>query len=219
VDYSGVGGWGSDFTIPFNGTKLAEVLKLDLPAEERPTPEQLARYTFRFDVIYPDRGDDWSANWMNTSYHTQAEGFAWSQSRPDGATGQRKTYSITLDETRWADWTDPKPSLMFIANGAWGQSGTSIYYDNFRLIDTGEVSGQIALKIAQFQYDKPSGNVTLRWDATAGRTYAIDFTENLGTWPTQLASGLQPAAGATTITYTGTVPGAGRGFLRVRMTN
>jgi hypothetical protein len=28
---------------------------------------------------------------------------------------------------------------MFMANGAWGDTGTSIYYDNFRLIDTGEV--------------------------------------------------------------------------------
>lgn len=219
VDYAGAGGWGSDFTLPFDGTKLAEVLKLDLPAEERPAPEQLARYTLRFDVTYPDRGDDWTAGWGNTSYHTLADGFPWSQSRPDGALGQRKTYSITLDQIRWADWTDPKPLLMFIANGAWGASGTTIYYDNFRLIDTGAVAAPITLRISQFRYDRQTGGVTLKWDAGAGKTYAIDYTEHLGTWPTVLAAGLQAAAGATTITFTGAVPGANRGFLRVRQTD
>jgi hypothetical protein len=33
---------------------LAEILKLDLPVEERPTPAELQRYTLRWDVIYPD---------------------------------------------------------------------------------------------------------------------------------------------------------------------
>src|SRR4029450_6892624 len=33
VDYSGAGTWHADFTIPFKGTKLAEVLKLDRSEE------------------------------------------------------------------------------------------------------------------------------------------------------------------------------------------
>ena len=79
---------------------------------------------------------------MNTSYHTLQDGMPWSQT---GAFGTRKTFSITLDQIRWADWVDPKPALMFVANGAWGDSGTSIWYDNFRLIDTGDVSQTPAL--------------------------------------------------------------------------
>jgi hypothetical protein len=218
VDYANAGTWHADFTIPFNDTKLAEVLRLDLPAEERPTPDQLARYTLRFDVTYPDRAEDWSAGWMNTSYQTLAQGLPWSQSRPDNATGQRVTYSITLDQiSRWADWVDPKPVLMFIANGAWGDSGTSVYYDNFRLIDTGNVPVPTAFKITAFQFDAKTSTVTITWESDPQKTYDIEYTENLASWPTKQATGIQGATGATTTTYTGKLPTATLGFLRVRM--
>jgi hypothetical protein len=218
VDYANAGTWHADFTIPFNDTKLAEVLRLDLPAEERPTPDQLARYTLRFDVTYPDRAEDWSAGWMNTSYQTLAQGLPWSQSRPDNATGQRVTYSITLDQiSRWADWVDPKPVLMFIANGAWGDSGTSVYYDNFRLIDTGNVPVPTAFKITAFQFDAKTSTVTITWESNPQKTYDIEYTENLASWPTKQATGIQGATGATTTTYTGKLPTATLGFLRVRM--
>jgi hypothetical protein len=140
VTYSGAGTWGSDFIIPFAGTKLAEVLKLDEPADQRPTADELAKYTLRFEVVYPPQGDDWTANWMNTSFQTLQVGFPWSQSgtlAAAGTLGFSKTYSITLDQIPFPDWADPKPAIMFIANGAWGPSGTDIYYDNFRLIYTG----------------------------------------------------------------------------------
>lgn len=218
VDYANAGTWHADFTLPLNNTKLAEILKLDSPPEERPTPAQLERYTLRFDVAYPDRADDWTAGWMNTSYHTLATAFPFSQSRMDRAIGERETVSLTLDQLSWQDTGDFKPVLMFIANGAWGPSGTALYYDNFRLIDTGAVGAPSpSPKITVVQYDSKTGKVTLRWESAVGKTYAIDFTENLGSWPTVMAPSIQGAQGTTT--YTATVPSTARGFLRVRSAN
>jgi hypothetical protein len=140
VDYT-VNSWMQDFTIPFAGTKLAEILKLDLPVEERPTPDQLARYTLRWETTYPAQADN-TGGWIETGYDTQQQGFPWSQGGDFGAadsTGYQRTYSVTLDQTAWSDSTDPKPSLLFIANGDWTDPGIALYFDNFRLIDTGSV--------------------------------------------------------------------------------
>lgn len=215
VNYSGAGAWGSDFTLPFTNTKLAEVLKLDLPAEERPPREALARYTLRWETTYPERGPDWTADWQNTSYHTLADGFPWSQT---GAFNARRTYSITLDQLTWADWTDPKPVIMFIANGAWGESGYTLWYDNFRLIDTGEVSQPAPRPdITAFTYDAQTRQITLSWQSAAGKTYAIESTENLGSWPNVVASDIAGQAGTTS--FTTTVPANARSFFRVRLVN
>jgi hypothetical protein len=217
VDYANVGTWHADFTLPFNNTKLAEVLKLDLPIDERPTAAALERYTLRFDLLYPDRAADWSAGWLVTSFHTLADGFPFSQSRRDQATGERQTVSITLDQLKWSDTADPKPVLMFIANGAWGASGTAIYYDNFRLIDTGNVPSTSGPKIASIQFNGQTRAITLTWDSVAGKTYAVEYTQNLGSWQTVLAPNIAGIQGTTT--YTGTAPTADRGFLRVRVNN
>jgi hypothetical protein len=218
VDYTGAGTWKQDFKLPFQGTKLAEVLKLDLPQEQRPAPADLARYTFRFDVTYPDQVAG-KPSWENTGYDTGAGGFPWSQSRIGGATGQRQTVSITLDQVAWGDSGGQGfPTLGFIANSDWADTGSTLYYDNFRLIDTG-VAGTVApeIKITSFQYDAKTSSVTLRWSSAAGHNYAVDYTQNLGSWPTVLAPSVPGVQGTTT--YTGTVPSGARGFMRVRPTN
>ncbi|MBI2947794.1 MAG: hypothetical protein HYY23_09105 [Verrucomicrobia bacterium] len=218
VDYANAGTWHADFTLPLNNTKLAEILKLDSPPEERPTAAQLERYTLRFDVAYPDRADDWTAGWMNTSYHTLATAFPFSQVRRDRVSGERQTMSLTLDQLTWQDTAEVKPVLMFIANGAWGPTGTTVYYDNFRLIDTGNVAITApAPKITGVQYDAKTRTITLRWDSAAGKTYAVDYTQALGSWPTVMASGVQGVQGTTT--YNGSVPSATSGFFRIRLTN
>ncbi|MBI4662934.1 MAG: hypothetical protein HY735_29340 [Verrucomicrobia bacterium] len=218
VDFANAGTWHADFTLPLNNTKLAEILKLESLPEERPTSAQLERYTLRFDVTYPDRGDDWTAGWMNTSYHTLATPIPYSQSRYDRATGERQTVSITLDQLTWQDTAEVKPVLMFIANGAWGPSGTSVYYDNFRLIDTGVVATAApAPKITGVQFDAKTRTITLRWDSAAGKTYAVDYTQNLGSWPTVMAPSVPGVQGTTT--YTGSAPSTANGFFRIRLTN
>jgi hypothetical protein len=218
VDYANAGTWKADFTLPFTNAKLAEILKLNLPEEERPTAAQLERYTLRFDIAYPDQGDDWTGTWLVLSFHTLRDGYPFSQARRDGATGLRQTVSLTLDQVRWPDANDVNPVLMFIGNGAWGPSGTKIYYDNFRLIDTGVAGTPAAApKITTVQYEAATGKMTVRWESAAGKTYAIDYTQSLGTWPTVLGSGIQGTQGTTS--YTATVPNKNQGFLRVRSTN
>jgi hypothetical protein len=96
----------------------------------------------RFETTYPARADN-TGSWINTEYDTLQLGFPWAQGGdfgPTDSTGYRRTYSVTLDQTAWSDSSDPKPSLMFIANGDWTDPGVSLYFDNFRIIDTGAVS-------------------------------------------------------------------------------
>jgi len=107
---------------------------------------------------------------------------------------------------------------MFIGNGAWGASGTTIYYDNFRLIDTGAVpTAGPGAKITAVQFDARSGQISLSWDSVAGKTYAIDFTDSLGSWPQSLANNIAGVQGTTT--FTGSVPNTALGFLRIRTLN
>jgi hypothetical protein len=217
VNFAGAGTWNADFVLPLADTKLAEILKLDRPAEERPTAADLGRYTLRFDVIYPDRAEDWPDGWLVSSFNTLAEGLPYSLARKDQPTGERQTVSITLDQIAWSEAGEIKPRLMFIVNGAWGPSGTTIYYDNFRLIDTGVTAAAPGLKITTLQYNASTSQITLKWDSVAGKTYTVDFTDNLGSWPQTLANNIPGVQGTTT--FTGTVPNPARGFLRVRTLN
>jgi hypothetical protein len=174
VDYAGAGGWGQDFTVPLAGTKLAEVLKLDLPAEQRPTRDELARYTLRFETIYPSQEEGLTVgSWINTSYNGRAAGFPWSQGGDFGDTGSggfRRTYSVTLDQLSWSDTADPMPAMGFIANGDWGDPGIPIYYDNFRLIDTAPTGTANQPQIQSINLDAQkkvvitwTGGGTLQW--------------------------------------------------------
>lgn len=141
VEYAS-SGWAQDFTLSFAGTKLAEVLKLDQPEDQRPTADELARYTLRWETTYFPRSDT-SGTWMNTTYDTRAMGFPWSQAGVFGTeegVGVQKTYSITLDQLTWSATVEGAPSMQFIANGEWS-APQMIYYDNFRLIDTGTPGG------------------------------------------------------------------------------
>jgi hypothetical protein len=144
VKNSQPGFWHADFTIPFNNTKLAEVLKLDLPPDQRPTPAQLARYTLRWDVTYPDMTNDW----MNCTYHTMETFLPVIQVRQDKPANQRLTYSVTLDQVEWGTWMDTYPVLTFITEGPHKAQDIKIYYDNFRLIDTSSVPAPEARKVA-----------------------------------------------------------------------
>lgn len=219
VDLANAGTWQADFTIPFAGTKLAEILKLDQPAEQRPSKADLERYTFRFDVTYPDRDEAGRPSWEVLGYNTLASGYPFSPARRDNPIGQRQTVSLTLDQVDWSDSQEGAPVLMFIANGDWTESGSVLFYDNFRIIDTGATtSGGADLKISSVTYDRTSSSFTLAWSSEAGKTYAIDYTQDLSAWPAApLVANVQGVAGTTT--HTGTAPAGARGFFRVRSTN
>jgi hypothetical protein len=124
--------WHADFTLPFNNTKLAEVLKLDAPPEQQPSPEELSHYILRWDITYPDLTNEW----MNSTFSTMETFMPIIQVRHEKPTNQRLTYSVTLDQVRWGKWNDLSPVLTFITEGPQKTPRTKIYYDNFRLIDT-----------------------------------------------------------------------------------
>jgi hypothetical protein len=217
VDFAGAGDWQADFTVPFQGTKLAEILKLDQPLEQRPTAAELQRYTFRFDVIYPDRDENGKPAWAVTGFDTLASAFPASLARRDAPTGQVETVSITLDQLTWSDTAAGAPAIVVEGQGDW-TDGSTLFFDNFRLIDTGATGSALAeLKITAVQFDAKNNKITLQWNSVAGQIYAVDFTPNLGSWPTVLAPNVPGADGTTT--YTGGVPDGARGFLRVRPTN
>jgi hypothetical protein len=196
VDYTGAGTWHADFQIPFEGTMLADILKLDLPVEERPSRDQLARYTLRFDVTYPPQTDG-APTWFNITAHTLAEDFIYTLGRPGGADVGRKTYSIPLDQITWADWPEGKPVIMLIANGNWNEPGTTVWFDNFRIIDTGNVPAPTSFKITAIQPGPASGEYTLTWESQPGRSYAIKSSSDLKTW-NDLVTDVPASAGTTT---------------------
>jgi hypothetical protein len=198
VEYA-TSGWSSDFAIPFAGTKLAEVLKLDLPEEERPTADALSRYTLRWETTYFPRSDT-SGTWMNTSYQTLAQGFPWSQSGlypSEEGVGVRKTFSITLDQLTWDAAAEGAPVMMFIANGEWS-APVSIYYDNFRLIDTGAVNNPDRPQIQGISLNAQS-KIVITWTGSG----TLQWSSSLATpdWKavTGAASGspIEPPAGGT----------------------
>jgi hypothetical protein len=129
--------WHADFALPFNNTKLAEVLKLDQPSAQQPTAEELSRFTLRWDITYPDLTNDW----MNSTFHTMANFMPLIQERQEKPKNQRLTYSVTLDQVQWGSWNGLSPVLTFITEGPQKTSKAKIYYDNFRLIETRKSSG------------------------------------------------------------------------------
>lgn len=199
VDYTGAGTWKQDFKIPFQNTKLADVLKLDLPVEQRPAPADLARYTLRFDVTYPDRDAAGLPNWENTGYDTGAGGFPFSQVRTGGNTGHRQTVSLTLDQVAWGDSGGQGfPTLGFIANSNWADTGSTLYYDYFRLIDTGVAGTTTAPTLGAVR---------------AGSGLTVTFTGTLQAADT-VTGPFTDVAGATS-PYTATASGAAK-FYRAR---
>jgi hypothetical protein len=126
--------WHADFTIPFKGTALADLLKLG--SGEQPTREQLSHYTLRWDVMYPDLKQD---EWINSTYSTTKSYFPIVQVRQNRMQGQRQTYSVTLDQIHWDNPGDGNPVLLCMLQGPQKTKPVKIYYDNFRLIDTGHI--------------------------------------------------------------------------------
>lgn len=165
VDYvpTSNGEWKEDFQLPFAGTKLAEVLKLDLPAEQRPTRDQLARYTLRFDIIYPDRDANGQPSWcVTTQFAYDGDWFPYEQARIDSSLGQAQTRSITLDQlANWSATVEGAPVLVFVAQGDFDNPFT-IYYDNFRLIDTGAGTTPTQPKIDSITVNA-QGKLVITW--------------------------------------------------------
>jgi hypothetical protein len=197
--------WQADFTLSFTNTLLADVLKLDKPEAERPTIDQLAYYTLRYDVIYPARDDNGKPGWSSTQ--TFAYDGSWpsyNQNRIDNPDTQVETFSFTLDQA--PSWTlnGPEgagaPLMVFIHQGDYGDwpgGPATYYYDNFRLIYTGPSTTTTKPNITSIQVN-PQGKIVLTWTGSGVVEWASKATETQWTKLTGVTSGTPidpPAAG------------------------
>ncbi len=73
------------------------------------------------------------------------------------------------------------------------------------------------VEITGLDYDRVGGMITLTWTSEPGKSYAIDASTTLETWPSDLNDGVAAAEGAETTSYTFEDAGLGnRHFFRVR---
>jgi hypothetical protein len=206
----GTDGYEADFAVSFAGTKLAQILSQNLPLSE------LAHYTLRWDVTFPEVWGFEDDIYANMTYSTGAAALPVAQGRREnfGQSGlQRLTYSVTLDQI--AAWggapAAANPAMIFFFD-AEDLGGPYIYYfDNFELIDTAPVAP--ALVITSSQYNPVTRQFMLTWSSQPDASYNVLYTANLQSAFTTLATGI-PSGGNTTTT-TVTLPAGSAGFLRV----
>jgi hypothetical protein len=212
VSNSSPAAFQADFEISFAGTKLADVLRLDLPVGQRPTLAQLAHYTLRWDTTMPAVSND--GDYVNMVYNTGSSWLPMAQGRRQygGQTGlQRLTYSVTLDQI--ASWggspTGGDPSMIFLFDGAPEGSGYKYFYDNFTLIDTAPQP----LKITASSYNPGTHQFTLTWTSMPGATYSVYSSATVGGTYASLSTGILSGGNQTTTTVT--VPAGNTQFLRI----
>ncbi|MCK6499313.1 MAG: hypothetical protein L6Q38_07525, partial [Nitrospira sp.] len=111
--------------------------------------------------------------------------------------------SITLDQLTWSDTVEGAPALQFIANGEWS-APVKMYYDNFRLIDTGNVETPTQPTISSITLDAQK-RIVITW--TGGGILQQTASLSAPQWA--------DVAGATSGTAIAP-PAGGLAFFRVR---
>ena len=209
VTFTAGGGWIRDFTTPFKGTIMESIARI--PQEDR------GRYTFRMDVIFSALEDgDWPGNWQNFIVREAGGGalnFAMHRLGPDQHV---RTYSLPLDQALLAP-SDPEnpedvnPGFSFVNQGAWGDGGMTMHFDNFRIIDTGKAP----LEIGNLVLSEDGGGVDISWASSPAQAYGISVSDDLTDW-TELVAGVVGNQGGETTTYTAAAEDlAGQQFYRV----
>ena len=195
ITFTAGGSWIEDFKIPFKGTIMESIARI--PQEDR------GRYTFRMDVIFSALEDgDWGGNWQNFIIRGaggEAMNFAMHRS---GGDQHVRTYSLPLDQAILTP-SDPEnpddvnPGFSFVNQGAWGDGGMTLHYDNFRIIDTGKAP----LEIGNLALNTDGGGVDISWASSLAQAYGISVSDNLTEW-TELATGLLGDQAGDATTYT-----------------
>ncbi|MEN9021818.1 MAG: choice-of-anchor J domain-containing protein [Verrucomicrobiales bacterium] len=187
IKFNERGAWKRDFTIPFNGTIMESIAALP--------PGARKRYTLRLDVIYEERGDNWTGNWQNFNIRpanggTTVGNISMARFSDDQHV---RTYSITMDQIE----LDPaEPGISIVNQGAWGDAGTTWHIDNVRVIDTG-VS---PLKIGDIALTA-EGQASLSWASSDSQSYAVEASTDLIEW-IPVTSGIVGEAGSTSFVDT-----------------
>jgi hypothetical protein len=211
VSNSTPAGYQADIAISFAGTKLAQILNLNLP------PAQLAHYTLRWDTTMPALPYFFDGAYANMTYGNGAVAFTMAQGRRENqkVTGlQRDSYSVTLDQIpAWGGVpTGGDPAVICFYDGEFTGTPQIYFYDNFELIDTAPVVGLPV--ITSIKLNAATHKATLIWTSSVGATYSVQSSPALAppSFAT-VASGI--ASGGSTTTNTVTVGTGVAGFLRV----
>lgn len=116
-----------------------------------------------------------------------------------------------LSSHAWQDGTglNALAALDLYANGA-----ASVYYDNLGLEDA---SQSVRFEILSIDYDDEAVSATITWSAKNGRTYAIDYSDNLalGEWM-EIANNEIAQSDTASFTDTSLPVEGGKRFYRVR---
>jgi hypothetical protein len=202
----------ADFAISFAGTKLAQILSLNLPLS------QLAHYTLRWDSTLPAVWPIADGNYVNFTFSTGAAALPMCQSRRLYLTQtglQRNTYSITLDQI--AAWggspVNDDPAIIFFSDASDMAGPLFYYFDNFELIDTTPAVTVMEPVITSYSYNPTTHQFTITWTSQTGANYTVQSSANLVSGFTSLVTNI-PSGGSTTTT-TVTMPGGNAGFLRI----
>jgi hypothetical protein len=209
ITFTAGGGWTRDFTIPFKGTIMESIARI--PKEDR------GRYTFRMDVIFSALEDgDWPGNWQNFIPREAGGGALNFAMHRLGGDQHVRTYSLPLDQALLTpndpdNPDDVNPGLSFVNQGAWGDGGMTLHYDNLRIIDTGKAP----LEIGNLTLNSDSGGVDISWASSPAQAYGISVSNDLTGW-TELATDILGSQTGDTTTYTAAVEDlAGQEFYRV----
>ena len=182
IKFNEKGAWKRDFTIPFDGTIMESIAALPAGARKR--------YTFRLDVIYEERGENWTGAWQNFNIRPANGGTTVGNISMARFSDEQhvRTYSITMDQME----LDPaEPGISIVNQAAWGDAGATWHIDNVRVIDTG-VS---PLKIGNIGLTT-EGQASISWSSSDTQSYAVEASTDLIDW-TRMTSGIVGEAGAT----------------------
>ena len=179
--FSSSGAWMRDFAIPFRGTIMESVALI--PQEDR------TRYTLRIDVIFEERGDNWSGNWQNFDVHQAGGGAQQFAMHRAGDDQHVRSFSAPLDQFTLepGDPDNPEdvnPGISIINQGAWTDAGMTMHIDNIRLIDTGKAPLAIEDLVLNGH-----GGVSVSWRSSPSQAYGLQISPNLIDW-TELVTGV-----------------------------
>ena len=182
IKFNEKGAWKRDFTIPFNGTIMESIAALPAGARQR--------YTLRLDVIYEERGENWTGAWQNFNIRPSNGGTTRGNISMSRLSDDQhvRTYSITMDQME----LDPAdPGISIVNQAAWGDAGATWHIDNVRVIDTGvsplKIEG-IALTEAR--------QAAISWFSSDTQAYGVESSSDLLEWTT-VSSGIVGQAGST----------------------
>jgi hypothetical protein len=123
---------------------------------------------------------------------------------------------MTLDAVEWpapdlGNPDDENANLIVVGQGAWDAPGIAMHFDNFRLIDTGNVPLQIRDLVIT-----DTGMLSLSWDSSESQAYSIDESPTLLDWQEMIA-GIEGAPGGLTSYTVLDPPITGANHYRVRI--